>query len=111
MSASITPLELPKIISSKKEGYEVIAELVKAIVDMKKTSDRPCVGMLYLKFNSEPEMEEWIASFKTLMNCKGDMKFLVIGRENDRTLIDMLFADSNENLKTVAKMRFPEMEF
>jgi hypothetical protein len=111
-------IEPPHIVSTKKEGLKVIADVLNGLDAMRQRT-APLCGLLYLKFNTETEMDDWISSFKDISNHywrqkmrnEDDLYFICCSRENDRTLCDVFFAETLENVKTVARMRFPEMEF
>lgn len=118
MSASNNQIEPPKMITSKKEGVTVIAEVC-CMLESMRNETRPLCGMLYLKFNTERELDDWGASFKTVvnhywrnkMNKKEDLYFLCVSRQDDRTTLDLFFAETEENVKTIGKLRFPDWDF
>ena len=118
MSASSNQIEPPKMITCKNEGVRVMAEVCSLLASMRNET-RPLCGLLYLKFNTEPELDEWIATFKTVtnkfwrqrMNKADDLYFFCVSRQDDRTTLDVFFAETEENVKMIAKMRFPEMDF
>jgi len=121
MTASANRIEVPKKISSKKDGYEVMADMCCGLEELMKvkTADSPLCGILYLEFNTEAELDEWVATFKTMTNLfwhekmkqKDDLHFLCCSPHDKRTLLDFFFAETEADVKTIAKMRFPGMEF
>jgi len=118
MSASNSHIEPPHIISDQNEGLKVIADVLTALKAMRNET-APLAGLLYLKFNTEAELDEWSARFKTIsnhywrekMNKKDDLCYLCVSRVDDRTTLDVFFAETEENVKAIGKLRFPEWDF
>jgi hypothetical protein len=112
-------IEPPRFIATKKEGLSLIANVCVGLQEGMKNDNRPLVGLVYLKFKTEEEMDEWIATFRTItnhfwrhkMNRPDDLHFISCARENARTTVDVIFADTQENVKFAAETRFPGMKF
>lgn len=89
------------------------------MLDKMRNETSPLCGLLYLKFNTEPELDAWVASFKVVtnhywrekMNKPDDLYFLCVSRVDDRTTLDLFFAETEENVKMIGKMRFPQWDF
>ena len=115
MSNSIEP---PRVIANKRDGLQVIAETINGVVQAERfASGRPCVGLLYLRFSTEEEADEWMKSFKTLLNHKWrndlgkpeDICLSCVSKENDRNTIDVFFAPTKALIQECVRMRFPDL--
>ena len=111
MSSNIEP---PKVINNKREGLEVMLDVCLGLEEMTKNSSNPCVGMLYLKFKSEAEVDEWTKSAQTIISHHWTEKlkkphplhFLCVSKVCAKDTVDVFFAETHETCNEIAQMRF-----
>lgn len=116
MSSSTNKIEPPKVISSKKEGLKIIANVICAL-EAAGNQSAPICGMLYLKFKTGSDMDEWCACFRSIidhcwrekMKKPGNIHSLFVVRE-EVCACAVLFAESKDILEEIARMQFPDSE-
>lgn len=118
--SSHNEIEPPHIIENKVEGLKVVLQII-AMLDHTASlpEQRPVVGMLYLKFNSEAEANDWNDSFRVLVNdhwCRKLKKskplhIMAISKECAKDTLDVLFAETDEVVRDMASMRFSGHKF
>jgi len=115
MSKSIEP---PLVITSKEHGINVIQQVVDGLqTARRKTKNKPTVGMMYLRFKNEEEVDDWMGKFefvvqtfwKEKLGVQEPLHIQAICRDNDRGLADVLFAPDAETLRLLIKQRYPDM--
>jgi len=115
MSAHSNKNESPNPISSKKEGLKIIANVLCAL-ETAGNQTAPICGMLYLKFKTGQEMDEWCATFRYIINDywtekmkkPGNIHSLFVIREGECACA-VLFAESKEILEEISRMQFPDI--
>jgi len=113
MTESIEP---PMVITSEEHGIDVIAQTLSTLeITRKKAKDKPVIGMMYLKFNTEKDMDTWLKKFHIVVNAfwkekcgvQEPLHIQAVSKENDLNTVDVLFADSQDRLRLLVQKRFP----
>jgi hypothetical protein len=112
-----TEIEPPFEINTTKQGLRVIAEILSMLTEMDKLEEkRPIVGMMYLKFQNEEDMDSWVSSFRNIsqhfwiekMKRSESLHYYTVCRkEGTSWLCDLFFAETKEDTDKLAKGRFP----
>jgi hypothetical protein len=115
----LNAIEPPIHIKSKDDGFKVIARCCDSLTHSRsgERASRPMVMMLFLKFDSTDEGDEFahtlqhIAShiWKKKLKQTKNLYFLTIHNAYDETT-DIFVAESKETAEMLAKLRFPETE-
>jgi hypothetical protein len=112
MAKTVSKIEPPVVIRTEREGINAIATLVELV---KKAPANRLLGMLYLKFNNEEEVDKWIAKMKLVLNHywkeklkhTTDLTYICVSKENMRDEVDIIFAEDPVMANLGARLRFP----